>query len=108
MRSRTGPITLIVLGSLLALGPLWGVAGTVVGMVCAFGALQSPGPDTSEQLAGNINVSIWSTATGLIVSPIGAVLLIGGIVWLVRNNKKDTESNQAQHAIGASAPQHEG
>jgi len=44
MKSRKGPISLILIGSLLVLGPLWGVMGTVIGMIRAFGDLAQSAP----------------------------------------------------------------
>ena len=87
MKSRIGPISLIVIGSLLTLGPLCGVIGTVVGMMRAFGTLGGPKPPTPEHLASDISISLWSTAAGMILSPIGLVLIVVGIVWLLRVNR---------------------
>ena len=89
MKSRKGPITLIVSGSLLALGPLWGLLGTMIGMFRTFGTVATSGPGTSEQLANDVSTSFWATVAGLIISPIGIVLLVVGIVWLVRIRKAE-------------------
>lgn len=107
MRSKKGPISLIVIGSLLTLGPLWGVMGTVIGMIRAFGTLNKTGPATPEHLASDISLSLWSTAAGILVSPIGLALLIGGIIWLVRVKRKQQASNEASQTIGPAAPQPE-
>lgn len=107
MRSKKGPVSLIVIGSLLALGPLWGMMGTVIAMVRAFGTLSKTGPATADHLAMDISASFWSTAAGIIVSPIGLAVLIGGIIWLVRINRQQKASNEASQAIGAAAPQPE-
>ncbi|MFA7159456.1 MAG: MotA/TolQ/ExbB proton channel family protein [Kiritimatiellia bacterium] len=101
MKSKKGPISLIVVGSLLALGPLWGVLGTVIGMLRAFGTLNNSGPATSERLASDISVSLWSTMAGLLMSPIGVAVLIGGIVWLIRMNRREKAANQQMQTIAA-------
>ena len=85
MSSRKAPVSLIVLGSLLALGPLWGTAITVIGMLRAFVALDATGPARQEALAANVSVALWATMAGMVASPIGVALLAGGIVWLVRS-----------------------
>jgi len=94
MKSQKGPISLIVVGSLLALGPLWGLLGTVIGMIRAFATIAKSGAGTPERLASNISTALWSTLAGLLVSPIGVALLVVGIVWLVRINKEEKASNQ--------------
>jgi flagellar motor component MotA len=101
MKSRKRPISLIVIGSLLVLGPLWGVMGTVVGMIRAFGDLAQSVPASPEQLASDISASLWSTVAGFVMVPIGLALLIGGILWLVKINKQLNASNQA--IIGSEA-----
>ncbi len=85
MSSKKTPIALIVFGSLLALGPLWGTVITVIGMIHAFVALDATGPARQEALAANVSLALWATMAGMIASPIGVALLAGGIVWLVRS-----------------------
>lgn len=92
MASRKGPVALIVAGALLALGPVWGLIGTVLGMVRAFGTLAQSTPTTPERLASDISLSLWATVAGLAVTPLGLGCLIGGIVWLVRL-KRTSEGN---------------
>lgn len=87
MRSRKAPIALIVLGSLLALGPLWGTVITVIGMFRAFVSLDASGPASQEALATHVSVALWATMAGMVASPIGLALLAGGIVWLVRSRR---------------------
>lgn len=87
MKSKKAPVSLIVIGSLLALGPLWGMLGTAIGMIRAFGALNADGSAPPEHLAADVGVALWSTAAGIIASPIGLALLISGILWLVRVNR---------------------
>lgn len=107
MKDRRGPIALIVLGSLLVLGPLWGLLGTIVGMIRSFETVaQQAGAAKAEQLASGISLSLWSTAAGLAIEPIGLAVLIAGIVWLVRMNRNERAANQASEAISApGAPQ---
>ena len=89
MRSKKAPLSLIVIGSLLALGPLWGLLGTAIGMIRAFRTLNAAGTADPEQLAAGVRVALGSTVAGFIASPIGLALLIGGIIWLVRINRHE-------------------
>ena len=102
-RTQRGPISLIVVGSLLALGPLWGLLGTVIGMIRAFDTIAKADAGTPERLASTISTSLWSTLAGLLVSPIGVALLAVGIVWLVRLRSQGEASNQ-QVQPGAGKP----
>ena len=95
MSSKKAPVALIVLGSLLALGPLWGLAGTVLGMGRAFANLGASGPASPEPLAADIGLALWATMAGIIASPIGLALMAGGIVWLVRATPRPEETESA-------------
>jgi len=86
-KSKKGPITLIVIGSLLASGPVWGLLGTVVGMILAFRVLGQSSGATPGQLAAKISGSLSATVIGLSVSPLGVAMLAGGIIWLIRIEK---------------------
>lgn len=99
MRSRRGPISLIIVGGLLVLGPLWGLLGTMIGMIHAFDAIKDTGQGSPERLASGISASLWATAVGLAMSPIGVALLVGGIIWIGRISKQEKASNQQIQAI---------
>ena len=101
MRSKKAPIALIVLGSLLATGPLWGLVGTVIGMIRAFVALDATGPARPEAPAAHVSFALWATMAGIIASPIGLALLAGGIVWLVRSTPRPTQPKPSPQSRGA-------
>lgn len=101
MKSRKGPMSLVVIGSVLAISPLWGLLGTVIGMLRAFAAAQQSTPVPPEHLASNVSLSLLATAAGVAISPIGLALLIGGIIWFVRINKQEKASNQQIQTIAA-------
>lgn len=86
---------MIVTGSILAMGPVLGMLGTVMGMIRAFDAMKGSGMGSPQRLASGIGAALWSTAVGLVVWPIGLALLIGGIVWLGRVNKTNQSIAQA-------------
>jgi len=75
-------ITGIVVGALLALGPLWGMLGTVLGMTRAFNVLDGRGISDPNALSGAIGATLFATAFGLIACPVGIGLLVVCIVML--------------------------
>ena len=60
--------------------PMFGLIGTVVGMVGAFGELSKTGGGDPEALAGDISVSLLTTAWGLVVSVIAFIVLIAVLI----------------------------
>ena len=66
----------LVLGVFLVLGPLWGMLGTVVGMIRAFSALSRSQAPQPEQLATDISTALYATMAGWIVFPIGIVTIV--------------------------------
>ena len=102
--SRKGPVSLLVIAGLFILGPLWGLLGTVIGMIQAFGELQSGGDPNTEALAEHIDFSLRTTAIGIAMEPIGVILLVVAIIWLVKVNRRRQESsNQNLEHISDSA-----
>jgi len=55
------------LGTIATAAPLWGLFGTVIGMVEIFAALKLAGGDPSE-LGHGISIALYNTATGLLVA----------------------------------------
>jgi biopolymer transport protein ExbB len=74
----------IVLGSLLTLSPLWGLIGTVLGMLGAFSDLATSGIGDPHALSGHIHQTLIWTATGFFLFPVGLVVLTVSIVLYVR------------------------
>jgi biopolymer transport protein ExbB/TolQ len=60
--------------------PMFGLVGTVVGMVGAFGELSKTGEADPEALAGDISVALLTTMWGLVVSAIALLVLIGVLI----------------------------
>ena len=59
----------VILGSLVCLGPIWGILGTVVGMIRAFNAIAtSDAMGRPELLASGISQALLTTAAGLTVA----------------------------------------
>jgi biopolymer transport protein ExbB/TolQ len=69
----------LILGIILALGPIWGLIGQIVGMILCFIDLSQPAPDVGS-LAMNINLALYVTVIGFVVCPIGiAIAIISGL-----------------------------
>lgn len=58
---------LTTLGTIAAVSPLWGLLGTVIGMVELFGAFTSTGHDVA-MFARGISVALYNTAMGIMVA----------------------------------------
>lgn len=55
------------LGTIATAAPLWGLFGTVLGMIEIFGAMKPSGSSPAE-LAHGISVALYNTGTGLLVA----------------------------------------
>ena len=86
--SSRAPYALIVTGGVLCVSPLIGLVVSVAGMIRAFSSLASSGPGTPEDLAPAIGSSMAAFFGGLVAGPMGLVLLVIGVVWLVRSRKQ--------------------
>jgi biopolymer transport protein ExbB/TolQ len=84
MNAKRLSIVGIVIGALLALGPLWGFLLTGVSMMRAFDTLGKSGVADPKQLSLEIGNSLMATAAGLFIFPLGLVVLTVSIVFLVR------------------------
>ena len=80
-------IAMLIVGVLLVLGPVWGLVGTVLGMTQAFGRLAQGAPQP-EDLASDISLSLYSTAAGYIVWPIGVVLVVVAAIKISKCKKQ--------------------
>ena len=103
MKRKTKQIICLVVGIVLALGPIWGIIGTVVGMVLAFDTLAQQQPQ-AEALASNISLALCTTAAGWIACPIGIVVVIVSAIKLGKTKKEMGIPNQASHATSEPAP----
>jgi biopolymer transport protein ExbB len=64
---------LTIIATLVAIGTLTGLLGTVTGMIKAFSALATGGAPDSAQLANGISEALINTATGIATSAIAIV-----------------------------------
>ncbi|WP_372807987.1 MotA/TolQ/ExbB proton channel family protein [Pontiella sp.] len=82
------PVVLTVLGSILSLGPVLGFLGTVISMMLSFHAMGDGGMDKPEALASNIGFALTSTAVGILLFPLGVILLVFGIRGMIKQRKQ--------------------
>jgi biopolymer transport protein ExbB/TolQ len=94
MKRKTKLIVCLIVGIILTLGPIWGMMGTVVGMLLAFGNLGQPQPQ-AEALASNISLALYATAAGWIACPVGIVAIIVSAIKLGKAGKEIGIPNQA-------------
>ena len=102
MKRKTKLIVWLVIGIIVALGPIWGMIGTVVGMLLAFGDLGQPQPQ-AEALASNISLALYAAAAGWIACPIGIVTIIVSAIKLGKTGEEIGIPNQASHATSEPA-----
>jgi biopolymer transport protein ExbB len=62
-----------ILSSLVSLGTLVGLLGTVLGMITAFGALATSGAPDQAALANGISEALINTATGILTSVLAII-----------------------------------
>lgn len=55
------------LSTIATITPQLGLAGTITGMIAAFGAIQAVGAPDSAALAGGISEALYTTAAGLLI-----------------------------------------
>ncbi|MDA3874247.1 MAG: MotA/TolQ/ExbB proton channel family protein [Kiritimatiellae bacterium] len=92
MKRRTKLNCWLSVGVLFALGPLWGIIGTVLGMIVSFGALsQSPG--SAETLSSNISLAMLTTVAGLLLCPVGVALIVTALIKLGQEPKNERPSS---------------
>ncbi len=68
--------TLALTGAWFQLGPLFGLFGTIIGMLGAFQTMGSEGMGKPESLADDIGVALITTAIGLCIGLIGLILML--------------------------------
>lgn len=67
---------LAIWGMVLQFGFLIGLAGTVIGMLQAFGKLTPENTAQPEALASDISLALYTTVGGIVLSLIGSILFL--------------------------------
>jgi biopolymer transport protein ExbB/TolQ len=78
----------IVVGSILALGPVWGAIGTAVGMMHAFNTLGGAGISDPRALSADIGHTLTASAIGMIACPVGIILLTICLISRARSKRE--------------------
>lgn len=73
--------------------PLFGLIGTVVGMVGAFETLAENGQADPEELSGDISIALLTTMWGLVVSAVAVLVLIPALIRFFTLPKPDREGS---------------
>ena len=89
MKSKKAYVVMLVIGILLALGPVWGFVGTVLGITRAFSHLAELGSASNDVLAEDISLALYTTAAGLIMCPIGIVLIVIAAIKMSKLKKQE-------------------
>lgn len=75
--------------SLTVVPPILGFAGTVIGMLNSFSAVESSAnsSEKADALASNISFALYTTVAGLLFSLIGIIILIICLVKYLKMKK---------------------
>jgi len=65
-----------LIGVALYTGPIWGLFGTVIGMLRAFDSLSENEPAPSEAMSQSISFALTARMIGLCVGLLGAILIL--------------------------------
>jgi hypothetical protein len=84
---RILPIAGIVIGCLLTFAPIVGALRSLLGINRAFEALGHSGVGDPAKVSASIGTTLNSAALGVAVFPIGTLLLVISIVYLVKQNR---------------------
>lgn len=74
----------MIVGALLTMAPFFGLAGTVLGIMGAFNVLSGSGIADPNALSRHVAQSLYSTAIGLVLCPIGIVVFTVSLIFYAR------------------------
>ena len=86
-----------IFGALLTCAPLFGLLGTALGMAKAFHALGKSGIADPQGVTAGVHASFIATAAGLVLCPIGIILLIVSLVLLIRTGSGSPAEPSSLH-----------
>lgn len=69
--------------TMIKTGPMWGLLGTVLGMIGAFNQLAAADTVKASALAGNISLALLTTAAGLMIA-IPLMMVVSGVNTRIR------------------------
>jgi biopolymer transport protein ExbB len=92
MENRLGSISTIV-----RMGPLLGLVGTVASMIAAFGRIGGSEKVNPQALASDISLALWATGAGLLIA--NPMMLIGNDVHARLRRLRDRTERQLQEVL---------
>jgi biopolymer transport protein ExbB len=83
---------LFILGAILTTGPIWGLVGTIIGMISAFIGITTFGQSDPLLISGGINFALYITVAGTLALPLGVVIIIvTSIAVVIKKYRKHEE-----------------
>ena len=67
------------IGVVLFSGPLWGLLGTVVGMILAFNTLSDSGVAAPAEISKHVSFALYTTSIGMLVGLVGGAMILVAI-----------------------------
>lgn len=68
------------LGVILFTGPIWGLFGTVFGMIQSYNHVSDVGNVASAELSKHVRFALNSTAIGIVVGLVGGAMILASIL----------------------------
>ena len=84
----------LISGLCIVIPPMLGLVGTVIGMVNAFGTLQTAGAADPSELAGDISFALLTTLWGLVFSVVALIPFIVSLVLFLKKRRLCTTPPQ--------------
>jgi biopolymer transport protein ExbB len=97
MENRLGSVSTIV-----RMGPLLGLLGTVASMIAAFGRIGSSEKVNPNALASDISLALWATGAGLLIA--NPMMLIGNDFHARLRRLRDRTERQLQDVLDVLEP----
>lgn len=98
MENRLGSVSTIV-----RLGPLLGLLGTVASMIAAFSRIGGAERVNPSALASDISLALWATGAGLLIA--NPMMIVGNDVHARLRRLRDRTEKQLQEALDALEPE---
>ena len=98
MENRLGSVSTIV-----RMGPLLGLLGTVASMIGAFGRIGGSEKVNPSALAADISLALWATGAGLLIA--NPMMLIGNDVHARLRRLRDRTERQLQDVLEVLEPE---
>jgi len=98
MENRLGSVSTIV-----RLGPLLGLLGTVASMIAAFGRIGGSEKVNPSALASDISLALWATGAGLLIA--NPMMVVGNDIHARLRRLRDRTERQLQEVLDALEPE---